>query len=134
MPDGPVGTWEFGGRQWSCVRSASLWSCHVWIARGLGCECNAYSKWSVRYASLWSCHVWIARGLGCECLAYSKCPHTGPTRQQDISAKMRSSHVPYIRGRWGMDWGSLGDRSGIIWGWFHNSFVRFRDGFWMVYH
>jgi len=37
--------------------------------------------------------------------------------------KMRSSHVPYIGGRWGMDWGSLGERSGIIVGWCYNGFV-----------
>ena len=33
-----------------------------------------------------------------------------------------------------MDWGSLGDRSGIILGLFYNRFVRFWDRFWKVYH
>ena len=51
-----------------------------------------------------------------------------------VSKKTNASHVPYIGGSWGMDWGSLGDRSGIILGWFDNGFVRFWDGVWLVYH
>ena len=35
--------------------------------------------------------------------------------------------------RWGTDWGSLGDRSGIILGWFYNVFKRFGHAFeWFI--
>ena len=58
----------------------------------------------------------------------------GPVSGPEPSLWSRALHTQYIGGRWGMDWGSLGDRSGINLGWFYNGFVRFWVVFLMFFH